>query len=424
MTAALLMITVVTQAVGAPAARSEALDLDTALALAAKNDERPAIARAQAAQARAQYKVAWARLLPNISVSGTYRRRAFEIIREFDGNTATLQASNALAAEGRVDMRLLDPSVIPEIQAADLTADARQEQAEEQARRLAFETAEAFYAALAADRTLDAAERRLALAATTSSDALARFEAGLVAQSEINRTRLDEAEARQARAEAVRARRLARIALGFLIGVEPRGALEVPPRPAAIADRAAYMRPDVAAARLLVDAAQRAAWAPWLSMLPTIDLAASLRANNETGFQDNVFNWDVALIATWVLYDGGERYGRAAEREAQAESARQTLAALERTADVEVARASSDLEASLEILEQARSRAALAEDNRNEVTARFSQGLASALEVADAATSAFAAKVALEQARFEVAQAALAVRSAVGAWPTSEQKPG
>ncbi|MEL7239418.1 MAG: TolC family protein, partial [Planctomycetota bacterium] len=362
----------------------------------------------------------WSRLLPTLSLSGTYRRRAFEVVRAFEGQTATFQAFNALATEGRVDTRLFDASAIPDIQATDLTAEAREAQAEDQARQIAFQTAEAFYAALAADRTLAAAQQRLTLATATSSDARARFDAGLVARTEVDRTRLDEAEARQSEAEAARARRLARVALGFLVGFEPTGRLMVPAPPASTLENRKYRRPDIEAARLLATAARRAAWGPWLSMIPALDLAASLRANNETGFQDQVFNWDIALTLTWVLYDGGQRYAQADARKAQTDAARLTLAALERTAEVERARAAADLSASMTVLEQAGTRARLAEELRTAVRERFNRGLASALEVTDAATRAFEANVALEQARFQTAQAALALRNAVGAWPTTD----
>ncbi|MEM7677353.1 MAG: TolC family protein, partial [Myxococcota bacterium] len=195
---------------GAPSPTAP-LDLSTALRLAQKVDERPAIARSQAAEARAAHRLAWSRLLPTLSVSGTYRRRAFEVVRQFEGQTATFQAFNALATEGRFDTRLFDASAIPDIQSTELIAEARDAQAEDQARQIAFQTAEAFYAALAADRTFAAAEQRLDLATTTSSDAQARFKAGLIARTEVDRTRLDEAEAQQSRAEAARLRRLARI---------------------------------------------------------------------------------------------------------------------------------------------------------------------------------------------------------------------
>ncbi len=397
--------------------RTEALDLKTALDLAAQNDERPALARARAAEAQAAYRQAWSRLLPTLSVSGTYRRRAFEVEVPQETRTAVIQANDALASEGRFSMRLVDASAIVDLQSADLTTEARSVEAHETDRRLAFETAEAFYAALAADRTFDAAQRRVALATTTSSDALARFDAGLAALRDVNRTRLDEAEARQSLAEAVRAQRLARITLGFLVGVEPKGALLVPKQSKSVSFAQPVSRPDIEAARILLASASRAAWGPWLSMIPTVDLVASLRATNETGFQDRIFNWDISVLATWVLYDGGARYAEAKRRAAQLETARLNLAALERTAHVELARAGADLNASLSILAQASTRAELAEENRDEVTARFARGLASALEVADAATSAFAAHVALEQARFEAASAALQVRNAGGAWP-------
>lgn len=403
----------------APEVRTAPLDLETAIELALENNERPAVARAQAAQARASYAEAWSRLLPSISVSGTYRRRAFEVVREFDGTRATFQASNALASEGRFDMRILDAAAIPDIQAAALRSDAADAQAEDVTRRLAFDTAVAYYAALAFDNTEASAKQRVELAAATSSNAQSRFAAGLIARGEVNRTKLDLLEARVTYAEAVRARRQARIALGFLIGGEPRGTLEIPTPPPPIADPREHVRPDVEAARFFAAAAERAALAPWLTLVPAIDLAASLRATNEAGFQDTPFNWDIALTLSWTLYDGGLRYAQADLRAAEATAARLALETLVRSADTELASASTTLDATLAIVAAAERRARLADENRGETAARFGQGLATALEVTDAATAAFSAELGLGQARLDVAIAALALRLAAGAWPTA-----
>ncbi|MCA9549870.1 MAG: TolC family protein [Myxococcales bacterium] len=401
--------------------RAEALDLETAVSLALEVHESPAIALAEAEQAKAQVRAAWSRMLPTVALSGTYRRRAFEVKPSLgDGSTATIQAKNALSAEASLETTLFDASAIPELQAARLRSRAQTLSAEETARSLAFETAEAFYAALAADRTLAAAERRLALAEATAENAQARFAAGLVGSGEKNRTQLDQAEAAQVQAEATRAARLARLALGFLVGATPAGELVAPKAPASAANGAE--RPDVAAARLLMQAAERATWTPWLSMVPSLALDASLRATNETGFQNRVFNWDIALTLTWVLYDGGARYAQVDLRNAQAEAARLAAQALSRQAELEVERAAAELQASLLIAEQAQTRARVAEENREEVEARFRQGLASALEETDAATAAFAASVGLEQARFEAAQAALSVARAAGGWPTPRRE--
>jgi multidrug efflux system outer membrane protein len=403
-------------ALAALPARAEPLALEDAVSMALQTHESPAIALAEAEQARAQLRAAWSRVLPTVALSGTYRRRAFGVEANLNGTTATIQAKDALSAEASLETTLFDAAAIPEIQAAGLRARAQALSAEAVARRLAFETAEAFYAALAADRTVAAATRRRALAEAAADDAQARFTAGLVGTGEVNRTELDKAEAAQVEAEAIRAARLARLALGFLVGSTPTGPLVAPAVPSGAAEAE---RPDLAAARLLLAAAERATWSPWLSMIPSLALDGSLRATNETGFQNRVFNWDVALTLTWVLFDGGARYAQVDLRNAQAEAARLASQALSRQAALEVERAAAELSASLTILEQAQRRARLAEDNRLEVEARFRQGLASALEETDAATAAFAASVALEQARFESAQAALAVAEAGGGWPTA-----
>lgn len=398
------------------------LDLDTAVALALQNNEIPQIADARLTQALATRQRAYTQLFPTLSLAGTYTRRAIEVAPEIDGEVATIQALNAFSSEARISTRLFDARHIPDIQAAEDGVRAEAARREEQIRTLAFETATSFFTALVAGRNLRVTQRREALARATLDNVDARFRAGLVAKSVRNRTALDLATAEVSTVRSENAVKLARLSLAFLVGqsvedrlVEPRAALKAPFESV---EAALEARLDLQALEFEVERARHAAWVPWLGLVPSLLLNGSVRATNETGFQGRVFNGDVALTLEWVLFDGGARYAEAALLSAQRLEAELNRDAQRRRVALEVRSAAVNLETNLTATQKAKMRAQIAEENRQEVQARFDQGLASALEQTDAATAAFEAATALEEARFNTALAALALRRAMGVWPT------
>ncbi|MEO8349352.1 MAG: hypothetical protein ABI610_10600, partial [Acidobacteriota bacterium] len=73
------------------------LTLAEALALAARNNERSGIAQARIDRARAIRREAYATLLPDVNVTGTFTRRSQEVTRTIDDEEVIVQAVNALS---------------------------------------------------------------------------------------------------------------------------------------------------------------------------------------------------------------------------------------------------------------------------------------------------------------------------------------
>ena len=409
--------------VGLLGAVPDRLHLDEAIRFALDRNEATGLAAARLAQAKARRREAYAQLFPDLTVTGTYTRRP-EITSDIQGEDVVVQRQDILSGVASISSTLFDATAIVDIRSEEKRVDRQRYQAEEDARALAFEAAESFYAALVAERSVQVARRREALAGSNLENARSRFRVGLIGRGEVNRTELELATAELARTRAENALRLARLSLGFVINreivgtlVEPGGSDEFPG-----VDMAAAVagRPDVRALVAGLEAARRARWGPWFGMIPSLVLDGDLVAtDNVTAFQGRTVNWSLALSLQWLAFDGGRRYAEAALRQAEVQEAHLLLEAQRRRAELEVRSAAANVELSRAAMAQADRRSRIAEENRKEVEERFRQGLASALEQTDAATEAFEAATILEEERLNAALSRLALRNALGGWPSN-----
>ena len=403
---------------------AEALTLERALELAAANNETPAIAEARLEQARAVRGQAIARLLPSLTVTGNYTRRAREVTRTVDGEEFTVQAIDALSGQALVESTLFDLRALPLVRAASRGVAAQELESAELRRALAFDVASGFYAVLSAERLRDAARRRVDVARATAEESQIRLEAGLADRNDVTRTEL---EWSTARLEATRAGNLvtaARLALGYLVGLPVDGELAPPPEGAApegaraeLVERAVAASPTLAALAERVAAARQLALAPRLGIVPSLDLRGTWRWTNEAGLSGREEDWNLGLGLTWSIWDGGEREALAAQRDAEAREAGLVFERERRALAVEVESALADLATAEAAREQAEVRLAVATQNAEEVRERFLNGLATALEQADALVGQFEADAALAREQFAVSLSRLALERAVGLWP-------
>jgi outer membrane protein TolC len=116
----------------------------------------------------------------------------------------------------------------------------------------------------------------------------------------------------------------------------------------------------------------------------------------------------------WPLYDGGFRYGKLRQAQAQLSSARageeaQRLAVLQEVVD-----ASRDVAVAQERLRLAESQRRLAADAAASARRGFEAGVASSLDVIDANDRLYLADVGLADARARLAQAAVGLDRAAG----------
>lgn len=410
------------------AAPAPALDAVRAIALALLRHETPAIAAARIAAAEAQRQRAAAALWPSIRLQGSLATSDRDDVPH--GGPAHETAAWGAAAE----VALLRASAWSGLAAARYALQAQQLEGAELRRALAFSVAALYLDVLAAERQVVAAENRLAVARAAVADAQARLDAGLSIRTDVIRAELEAATAQLALTRARNHAAILRLALADLIVQPVEGALAEPP-PIAIPDQAVdtlhrlalYYRADLRALQLREAAAEqrrRAGWGRWVpdivarAEVSTYDTNDPLR---EAG--DKTTYTTLSLVASWTLYDGGDREAAIAEAEAQRREV-----GLERTRQLrglrkELLTALAELGTAEAALVQAEARERLARANAEEVRARYKQGLATALEDADAISGRFEAESGLVAAQLALARARLAVRRIVGLWPFSEREP-
>lgn len=425
----ILLALVATPAPAGTESSSGALTLAEALRLAAVNNEVPAIARARVDRAKAARQEAYYNLLPVLSTSGTYTRRAYEVRRTLGTQEVVVQKFDALQADLQLNWDLFDARAFAGISATQHQLEAQTLESKELLRNLAFEVAESFYAVLSAERLKEAADRRFHAAEETFADAQGRVEAGLAARNEATRTQLELANARLALQQARTAVVKARLSLSYLVDqrldtrpiAEPERRVLPRATPETLEGVALEQRADLRAVAKRSEQARALAKEPWLRLLPTLGLRGLVRASNETGFVGQTVDGNVAATLSWTLFDGGIRYAQAAQLAAQLEEIELNEKAIRRRLGLDLRNALADLADAEASVDQAEVRAQVAEQNAEEVRALFGTGLASALEQVDAAVSQFEAAAELARQRVRRRVAELSLFRVMGDWPVEAQ---
>jgi outer membrane protein len=405
------------------------LTLDEALELAARGNEIPGIAAARLERAEALRRQAVSALLPSLTLSGTYTRRAREIIRDIGGDRVTVQALDAFSGQAVGETTLFDLRALPLLRSATRGVAAQRLESAELERALAHDVAAGFYLVLGAEQLRGAAEERVRVARRTFEEAELRVEAGLAGRNDATRAGLELATARLAETRAASDVVTARLSLAYLVGapVEERPLVEPAEVPAValenleardrLVERALAARADVAALAERAEQARQLARAPRYAALPRLDARGIFRHTNEAGLSGREEDWNVALNLTWELWDGGDRAAVAAQRDSEALEAELQLARRRREIALEVADADAALATAEAAVEQAAVRVAAARDNAFEIRERYSNGLATALELADAAVEEFEAEAELVRQRYARSLSLLALGRALGDWP-------
>jgi outer membrane protein TolC len=403
------------------------LTLEQAIDLVLERNEIPRIATLRVEQAKAARRGAYAGLLPTLSVSGTYTRRAKEISRDMNGEQIILQSKNALGTNAQARIDLFDPSAFPLIGGATSDIEAAVLMRLESERTLCFDVAESFFAVLSAERLVNAAKKRDELSQGVLNQMKARLEAGLAGVNEVTRSELELESAKLAVTTAQSSVEFARLSLGYLIDetvdgplVEPSMRIEVGKDPVALEQQAVYERGDLKAGRATAEATRKRSKEPWMRLIPGIGVLATWRATNEPGISNMSTDWNVATTLTWVLYDGGLRYAEARRLAAEYEIVTLETKALRRRVGFEVRSALTSLKTAQAAVEQAEARLVVAQKNAIEVRERFVHGLSTALEQADAAVSEFEATVEVERQKLNGRVATLSLLRALGRWPVEK----
>lgn len=413
-------------------ALAEGLTIERAIDLAIARNERSRTADQKLEIAEARLDRARAFFFPELSVRGNYTRRAEEVVREFQGQNITLLSANAVSAIAALKMTVFDARGFPLFHAADLERESAQLTRSETKRGLAFEAADAFLITLSMAQVVESSERRLGFARASVADARARFQAGLVSSNDVTRPEL---EMKAAEHDLLRARanlETAELELSHLLNTEVHGPFAEPneilfavspstPSDTTSGARSAIeaepTRSDLEAMRIHSEALDAVASEPLLRIVPSIELSGEYRVTNEAGFSGRTSDAQIALNATWTLFDGGERYAEGREREAEAVIAHLDITKVEREIAREIKSAKIALTSAREATQLAKEAARTAHRNAEEIAVLYRQGLARALEVADANLQRFEREIASARERYGLLHAHLALRQALGRDP-------
>jgi outer membrane protein TolC len=383
-------------------------------------------ARSRADEARAVARQSAAALLPTLGASVSYL--ANSDAAQFDrpgAGTIVIQPRESFTAAGSARVPLVVPNAWFDLaQARDA---ARGAAATAEAARLQLRTgfAQAAYAAAAGEELVVASEAAFESAAELARSAARRVEAGTAApldalRAETERVRR-ESDLVRARAELERAR----LALGVLLGrdgpvrvVVPELAaapvVEAGAQPGALAEEALARRPELRAAGALEEAAEAGVRSARARLAPQLSASGAIFASDVPYPTGERRGWRATVDLTWTLYDGGFRYGKRDQAEAQAVAARAAADAQRLAVRQEVEDALRDVRVADQRLRLAETQRRLASDAAASARRSFDAGVASSLDVIDANDRRYVADTGRADARARLAAARLALERALG----------
>jgi len=391
----------------APTPPVATLDLDQAVTRFREESPTMAILAGRVAEAQATVKLATAATLPVLAAQGGYTRNSDQAVISI--GTILQNIADSLPAQITLDPSLLPPDFImqpqdqftagaslqvPLIQpqawadvgAAKAGRDAVEATAE--SRRLQAESGlvKACWLAQAAQEKVDVTARGVTTAKAHEASTRRRLDAGIGTQLDVLQAQVELARRKSDQVSAVADLDKARGAIGALLGIQ--GPVDVK-LPALDADPAPEEgvpddHPDLVAAHAAWQATQRQVASAWWRQAPTLSGSATVFGSDVQYVTGKKDGWKLSLNLTWVLFDGGARYGlldkaraQRVQAEAQEQQARLNL-------DRDARDAERSLQAARELLALAQEGSKTAAEAEATATRLYDAGLLNSLDLIDA----------------------------------------
>ncbi|MBL8740934.1 MAG: TolC family protein [Myxococcales bacterium] len=402
-------------------ATADELSIEEAIAAADKNNERARIAEQRVIQADADVDGATSDFLPTLTLGASATARPAE---DSAGRYVTGSGSLTLTQP------LLKPSAIPRLTSAKHSRKAAELTRDEERRELAFDTARAFLAGLAAERFLDAAKSRLSRARANLDNAQARADAELNSINDVTRAKLEVASAQREVAQRTRDSIQAKLSLEILVG-EPVDRLAPPTalftsaqsfngENKKLTDGALTGRQDIKSLEEQTLAARDLADEPNYRLIPSLDLIGQWRVNPDPIAPQPWHEETLTLSLSWTIFDGGQRYADRRSQLASATTFELQKEQIQRTVSHEVRSSLAGLDAARASFALATEASAASRANTKETNELYQQGLARAIEVTDATAEEYAADIEAASSKIEMAASYLDVRFALGLSPIAK----
>jgi outer membrane protein TolC len=410
------------------------LTLESAIQRALARNEQALSADQSLRASESRVGRARAYFLPQISATGNYLRRPFQVSRVVGGTEIVIQSYNALSGVLALNLTIFDAQGIPSFRNIRSEKMAQEYATMETKRQLVFEVSNAYLGTLGVDQVLEAARNRYEYARQALDAAKARYSAGLVGVNDVTRAELEFATAEMGVTQVKGQVETTYLQLGYLIddpetprkrleepGFLPRAAEDITLSAEQLVSEAQNRRLDLNSLRWHARAQHALALTPTLKWFPSLSFNAQYRYTNEAGLTGRNTNWNAGLTLSWAIFDGFNRNAEYGERKALAVQSDLDVQAGMRQVDLQVREALVSLENQKASLKQAAVAYDAAKRNATEIAELYRQGLASALQVADANVSLFEAEVTLVRERYGLGISYLNLEAALGLDPFGKE---
>jgi outer membrane protein len=302
-------------------------------------------------------------------------------IRPFEENTsARVSLSQVLFDFGKT---------FASTDAARRLAEQAQEDVELQRQLVTLTVKESFININFARRLIRVQEQALERADLNLRSARGFFEVGTRPKSDVARAEVDVANARVDLIRARNAERLARVALNTAMGIPADTATSVQDNlvyQAMTIDRAQLLsqalsqRPEYKQARLRVDEADARMRRAFRDFFPDVS-GNAFYGGTRTDLNEI---WEIGVVLSWSIFDGGNRIARFRETKANVEGAQARVKATELDISREVEQAQLNMTEAQERIGAAQTAVASAQENFRLAQGRFDAGVGTILELTDA----------------------------------------
>jgi len=383
-------------------------------------------AHANRAQQQAEAGVARGRLLPGLSLSGTYGRNQYESTVQIPGTgttpttTITVTPGDQLTGTARLAVPLVDLSNFRSAAAARTNAEASVAQARSTALSVESQVAQTYYQVVANLALVGASQRALDVAKVSLRLAGARRAAGTAALLDVDRARAEVESDFQQLAGADLQVSIAARALESLTGIVPEvssgGSLADD-----LHDEAPFERfrpadeqiPSLLAAEQGRAAAEQQAAAQRFTLAPSLTGTFTEQATNAGGFVGHDATWQAVVGFSWSFDFGTLPAIRAQEAAADIARAREQRARL--AARDAIWNAWNTVRTNIARSRSARTQAEVSAEASQQALERYRAGTATQLDLLQAQRDAFAAEASRIQADANLVNSRAQLRTAVGA---------
>lgn len=307
--------------------------------------------------------------------------------------------------------------------AAEAQLDARVQSEKQTLQDVLLRTTTAYFAALAAQQTLELAQSAQKRATEHDQYAEAGVKSGLKPPIDLPRSRAELQAARVAVIRAANSLAIARSSLDTAIGWVPPGSyvLQSPPEdtravpePNVVSDQALGARFDLAALRAEERSIEQQRVAAYSGHFPRLVATGALDARGFDGLPTTL-NYDVGLVLDLPLFTGFLVTGQVQEAEARLSEVRAREAGLRDAIDYQLRQSRGTLLSAQEAIAASQAQVDAAKAGLDQAETRYRQGLGNIIELTDAEVQLEVAQSGLVQSRFDANVSRAQLDYAVGA---------